>query len=603
MGRLWQLQVFDHNDLALEAEANRTRVEEVLPVRGNIFDSHGRQLSDNVPEFELWLDTADLAVDELPEIADVLAGLVGDDPDLLYRTLERSTLNNLGEIRLARSLDRQSALIAREQSFRWPGIDLRPRYRRRYVDGLVMGQLVGFTGPVPAEARDEHLARGVTLSEEVGLTGLEMQFQDELRGLSGGRLLEVGALNQDIRELHFTAPISGANVHLTVDTQFQAGITEILERFLGSDGAGVAVVLNPNNGDIRAMVDYPTFDNSPFAEGISDEDFQVLINDPRRPLINHAISGLYPPGSTFKLVAATAALEEDVINPSTPFTCEGNLILPSGWIFHDWLASGHGQVNLHRAISESCNIFFYKISGGDPYEGFLGVRDRALAEYARGFGFGRPTGIDMPHESGGVVPDRAWKERNLSAPWVTGDTYQAAIGQGFVQVNPLQLVNMYAAIGNGGTLFRPRLVSHLTNNEGRLIREIEPSVLGRIPISEGNLGLVQQALEQAVNGVNGTGFRARTDSVRSAAKTGTAEYSGQRDANGNLPSHSWFVGYAPHDQPEMAFAVLIRDGGEGSLAAALVARDILDYYFTGQIATLQYPTLAELRSSTVGADG
>ena len=595
VGRMWQLQIFQHEDLSLEAEANRTRVEEVPPVRGLVFDASGRRLADNVPVFDFWIDTEGFDIESLADLVDLVAEPIGAESQELFRTLERAILNGFGEVEIARNLDRETALAIRQNTYRWPGIELRPRYRRQYFEGPTMGQLVGFTGPVPAESRDAYLDRGANLAEEVGLAGIEMYYQDELRGTGGRRLLEVGALKQDIRELHYTAPVTGANIHLTIDTPFQQGITAILERFLAPDGAGVVIVLDPRNGNVNALVDYPTFDNSSFAAGISDDEFQGLISDPRHPLINHAISGLYPPGSTFKIVAAAAALEEGVVDAATPFDCGGHLILPSGWIFYDWLESGHGAVNLHRAISESCNVYFYKISGGDPHAGFSGVRDKALAQYAREFGFGRGTGIDLPHESVGTVPDRTWKRSALGAPWVTGDTYQAAIGQGFVQVNPLQLANMYAAIGNGGTLYRPRLVTHLTNSNGTTIRRIEPQSAGQLPVTDANLALIRQALEDAVQGVNGTGFRARTDAVRFAAKTGTAEYAGQRDANGNLPSHSWFAGYAPSDRPEIAFAVLIRDGGEGSHTAALVARDVLEFYFGGTVPPLRYPTLAAIR--------
>ncbi len=596
VGRMWQLQIFQHEDLALEAEANRTRVEEVPPVRGMVFDASGRRLADNVPVFDFWLDSTGVDIETLPDLVESTAATIEADPGELFRTLERAILNGFGEIEIARNLDRNSALAVRENTFRWPGIELRPRYRREYFDGPTMGQLVGFTGPIPAESRDAYLDRGVSLAEDVGLSGIEMRFQDDLRGTSGRRLLEVGALKQDIRELHYTAPVTGANIHLTIDTPFQSGITAILERFLSPEGAGVVIVLDPRNGNVLALVDYPTFDNSSFAAGISDDEFQGLIADPRHPLINHAISGLYPPGSTFKIVAAAAALGEGVVNAETPFQCAGHLILPSGWIFHDWLANGHGTVDLHRAIAESCNVYFYKISGGDPYAGFSGVRDKALARYARDFGFGRATGIDLPHESVGTVPDRTWKQTALGAPWVTGDTYQAAIGQGFVQVNPLQLANMYAAIGNGGTLYRPRLVTHLTNSNGATIRRIESEAIGQLPVTGAHLALIRHALDEAVQGINGTGFRARTGTVRFAAKTGTAEYAGRRDENGNLPSHSWFAGYAPHEDPEIAFAVLIRDGGEGSHTAALVARDVLEFHFGGKVPPLRYPTLAAIRA-------
>ena len=343
------------------------------------------------------------------------------------------------------------------------------------------------------------------------------------------------------------------------------------------------------------MVSYPAFDNQLFAEGISTDDFSRLASDPRRPLINHAIAGLYPPGSTYKLVAAAGAMEEKVLAPEHIVDCPGHLILPSGWIFYDWLLTGHGEVNLHRAISESCNVYFYNVSGGNPYTDLAGLGERRLAEYSRGFGFGRATGIDLPNEQDGIVPDSEWKHDNLGEPWVTGDTYQAAIGQGFVQATPLQLLNMYAAIGNGGTLFRPRLIDRVESNVGEVI-EIPPvQEMGRLPVSASNLELLRNGLLEGVHGVNGTGKQARTEVAIVAGKTGTAEYTGQLVEGGNLPSHAWFAGYAPADHPRIAFMVLIRDGGEGSQAAAPVARDIVDFYFTGSVPPMRYAPFSARR--------
>ena len=307
-------------------------------------------------------------------------------------------------------------------------------------------------------------------------------------------MIEVEALGREVRELAVTEPQPGINAFLTIDLEFQRSVNELLNRFLGDRGAGVAIVLDPNNGDVLSMVSYPSFDNAPFAEGISAAAFERLATDDRRPLINHAISGLYPPGSTYKLVAAAGALEEKVAIPATSIECSGHLILPSGWIFYDWLLSGHGNVNLHRAISESCNVYFYNISGGNPYTEFRGLGEERLANFGREFGFGSPTGIDLPNELAGVVPDHTWKSRNLDEPWVTGDTYQAAIGQGLVQATPLQLVNMYAAIGNGGTLYKPRLVDRIEDSQGEVLEVPAVRELGKVDVSAKNLELLRRGL-------------------------------------------------------------------------------------------------------------
>jgi len=380
-----------------------------------------------------------------------------------------------------------------------------------------------------------------------------------------------------------------------VEVEFQRGMHEIMARFLGDLGAGVAIVMNIDSGDVLGMVSYPAFNNQLFAEGISTEDFSRLASDSRRPLINHAIAGLYPPGSTYKLVVAAGALEEKVLSPEHIVDCPGHLTLPSGWIFYDWLLTGHGEVNIHRAISESCNVYFYNVSGGNPYTDLVGLGERRLAEYSRAFGFGRATGIDLPNELDGIVPDSEWKHDNLDEPWVTGDTYQAAIGQGFVQATPLQLLNMYAAIGNGGTLYRPRLIDRVENSQREVIDIPEVEELGRLPLSADNLERLRSGLLEAVQGVNGTGKQARSEVASVAGKTGTAEYTGQLVEGGNLPSHAWFAGYAPADRPRIAFIVLIRDGGEGSAAAALVARDIVDFYFTGTVAPMRYAPFSSRR--------
>ena len=597
-GRLWQLQIANGSEFAVQAEANRTRSISVPPVRGLIFDRVGKRLVRNIPVFSVWATPADIPNDETARVATVLAHLTDGIPDEIELAISLGRSDPAQPIRVARDVPRETALIVAERTLELPGIAIRDSTKREYSKGETLGAIVGFTGPIPAERAAEYSRRGVRFDEDIGLAGIEKSLQTKFRGDDGRRLIEVDALGSEVRELAVTQPKSGSNIYLTIDADLQENVAEIMKRFLGDQGAGVAIMLDPNSGDVLSMVSYPSFDNQSFAGGISSEEFEGLSSDPRRPLINHAISGLYPPGSTYKLVAAAGALEERVAEPSTAVDCAGHLILPSGWVFYDWLLTGHGTVNLHRAISESCNVYFYNISGGNPYTEFKGLGERRLAKFGHSFGFGRATGIDLPNEVPGVVPDHQWKTRNLNEPWVTGDTYQAAIGQGLVQATPLQIVNMYAAIGNGGTLFKPRIIDRIEDSNGEVLEVPPVQELGKVAVSATNMALIRSGLVEAVNGSQGTGSRARTSVVTMAGKTGTAEYAGPTDADGNPLSHAWFVGYAPAEAPRVALVVLIRDGGEGSFAAAPVARDLVELYFTGSVPAMRYVPLKSTRRAS-----
>jgi len=304
-------------------------------------------------------------------------------------------------------------------------------------------------------------------------------------------------------------------------------------------------------------------------------------------LVNHAISGQYPPGSVFKIVPAAAALEEGVVNRRTALTCQGTLWLPNKYFpddpelaqqFYCWIHKydrGHGPLNIIQAIAHSCDIFFYQIAGG--LEEFQGLGLERLSEYARSFGLGQPTGIDLTGEATGLVPTKKWKRLNYAEGWATGDTYNVAIGQGFILVTPLQLLNATSAAANGGTLYRPQIVYQVTDADGQVIRPFAPEVLGQIPVSEENLALVCEGLRAAVEW--GTGWGANLEGIEVAGKTGTAEYPGPRDEEGHLPTHAWFTAFAPAEEPEIALLVFVAGGGDGAATAVPIAVDILRYYF------------------------
>ncbi|MCY3959023.1 MAG: penicillin-binding protein 2 [Chloroflexi bacterium] len=586
--RLWQLQVVESDTYRAQAAQNRARTRPIQPLRGLIYDRNRTPLVANAPVFSVWLTPADLPLEREGPVLANLAVLTGERLVDLRFKLNQARLAPDVPARLARAVPRESALTIEERRQDLPGIAVRTGTRREYAHGDVFGHILGFTGPIPAEDVQTYRGQGVRFDEDIGLAGIERSLQTQLRGRDGEQRLETDAFGRALHELSFTPPQVGRHAVLTIAVNEQKAIREILARHLAlrERGAGAVVVLRPDTGDVVAMVSLPDYDSNIFTRGASSESFALLVSDPRRPLINHAISGLYPPGSTYKVIAASGALEAGVVLPQSKIHCDGRLILPDGWAFDDWLPQGHGLVDLERAIAESCNIYFYNVSGGNPYTRLQGLGNRRLAEFERSFGFGQRTGIDLPGEASGLVPTSEWKNKNLQQPWVTGDTYHAAIGQGLVQVTPLQIASMYAAIGNGGRVMRPRLVDRMLDHHGNVADRTPPQVRGVLPISDTNLQLLQAGLYRAVNEPQGTGPRARSAHTVVAGKTGTAEYSGARDAEGRLPSHAWFAGYAPAEQPEYAFAVLVRDGGEGSFAAAPIARDIVDYLVTGDMPPL-----------------
>ena len=588
LGRLWQLQVVEADVYRVQAANNRTRTTLIRPLRGLIYDRNREPLVANAPVFSAWLTPAELPPEREGPVLANLAVLTGERIEDLGFKLSQARLAPDTPARLARAVPRESALTIEERRHDLPGISVRTSTRREYAHGDIFGHILGFTGPIPAEEVEAYREQGVRFDEDIGLAGVERSLQSHLRGQDGEQRTETDAFGRVLHEVSFKSPQVGRHAVLTIAVNEQQAIREILARHLAlrDRGAGAVVVLRPDSGDIVAMVSLPDYDSNIFTRGASTESFALLVSDPRRPLINHAVSGLYPPGSTYKVIAASGALEAGVVLPQSKIHCDGSLVLPSGWAFDDWLPQGHGLVDLQRAIAESCNIYFYNVSGGNPYTKLQGLGNRRLAEFEREFGFGARTGIDLPGEASGLVPTSEWKNKNLQQPWVTGDTYHAAIGQGLVQVTPLQITCMYAAIGNGGRVMRPRLIDRMLDQHGNVAERIPPHVRSVLPISPENLGLLQAGLYRAVNEPSGTGLRARSSHTIVAGKTGTAEYSGQRDAQDRLPSHAWFAGYAPAAQPEYAFAVLVRDGGEGSFAAAPIARDVVDYLMTGNMPPL-----------------
>ncbi len=614
--QMWRLQIAEGEYYRMLADRNRFRLMPIQAARGVIYDRHGRILVRNIPSFTVTIIPAYLPEDEQEEMTilsrlsalleiPISAATASADPAPPQRGLKEI----VGEARdtapyrpltLKTNVDRDTVFIIEEEHLGLPGVLIEIEPIRQYPSAALTSHIIGYMGHIPGAQAELYTSQGYDPnSDKVGLTGVELTFEEELRGSKGFKYSEVDVAGREIRAVGDPQPsLPGHNLILTIDLDLQKFTEDALrqgmeeaEAYYGEASrveSGVAIVMNPQTGEILSFVSLPSYDNNLFASGISQEDWALLTEDPGKPLVNHAVSGQYPPGSAFKIVPAAAALEEGVINSKTTLNCEGTLWLPNKYFpddpelaqqFYCWIhkyGRGHGWLNIIQGIAQSCDIFFYQVAGG--LEEFQGLGLERLAEYAHAFGLGQPTGIDLPGEASGLVPTKKWKRLNYSESWATGDTYNVAIGQGFILVTPLQLLNATAAVVNGGTLYRPQIVYQITDADGVVTRPFTPEVLGEIPVSEENLALVREGLRAAVEW--GTGWGANLEGVAVAGKTGTAEYPGPPiDDEGHLPTHAWFTAVAPAEEPEIALVIFVAGGGEGTITAVPIATDILRYYF------------------------
>jgi penicillin-binding protein 2 len=630
IGQLWRLQVVRGSYYQTMADENRFRLEQNAAPRGIIYDRRGHILARNMPQVTVSVIPAYLPEDEaerselLFELATLLdmpmRGLstsrtpwgvvqpgVEVEPDMANGVLDILQEAELAPYRpalLKRDVPRQVAMILEEEHLDWPGVLVQAQPVREYLTGSLTSHILGYIGPIPQEQAEAYEARGYNPNQHlVGLSGVEYTFEEALRGQDGQKLIEVDVAGREVRivgETQTTTP--GNNLRLTLDLDLQQATEEILRRHLRSvyKEQGVAIAMNPQTGEILTMVSLPSYENNDFTGGISSDALQALQEDPSHPLVNHAISGMFPPGSTFKIVVASAGLEEEVITTSTRLFCGGILWLPNRfypedpslaqpfycWIYHDYHGQ-HGSLGVLSALSQSCDIFFYQVGGGYR-DRFEGLGDERLGYYAELFGFGERSGLDLPGEATGLVPTVKWKRVNYSESWVTGDTYNMSIGQGFVLSTPLQVLNATAAVANGGTLYRPQIVREIVDGEGDIVQAFAPDVIRQIPVSADNLGIVRQGMRGAVAGPGGTAHSISVPGIAVAGKTGTAEYFidrnkdgiPDRDREGNLPTHAWFTSFAPYQNPEIALLVFVFGGGEGSATAVPIANEILNYYFS-----------------------
>lgn len=648
--RLWDVQIVRGNEFRKQAVSNRLREESLAAPRGIIYDRNGLPLVHNAPNFEVHIIPAYLPDDEnealrvfrrLSELLDMPvqaqpitsnvvvpmgrgAPSIIDGMKFIYdRTAERIEArgcciqNKVNEVRgitpyasvvIKTGLDRDLALRIAEEAQRLPGVRVHAATSREYISGTVMSSIVGFTRRI---GPDDQLPRDLydPDTDRFGAVGVEGQFEDMLRGQKGQRTVEEDVVGREVRVVgQILQPVPGDNVYLTIDFDFQKYVYEALQEEIDTlnrvgdrtvTRRGAAIALNPKTGEILAMVSLPSYDNNLFSRPvIKQTDLDALTNDPYLPQINHAFQSAFPPGSTFKIVPAAAGLQEGVITPRTIINDPGVLVLPNQLApdnpalaqkFYGWYKAGFGDQNVVQALQHSVNVFFYKVGGGYHVDGepdFEGLGADRLGDYAKKFGFGELTGVDLIGESEGFVPNRIWKRLTTTEAWTTGDTYNMSIGQGYLTATPLQVLNAYAAVANDGVLMTPQVVKQINDSQGQIVKKFTPRALRKVPIDFANLSVVRQGLDAVINVDTGTGTKAALPDVRVVGKTGTAEYCddmAQKNGDclfpGRIPTHAWFAAYAPLDDPQIAVVVFIYNGGEGSAAALPVAHNILKYWF------------------------
>jgi penicillin-binding protein 2 len=542
--RLFYLQIVDGGRLATLAVRNQTVLEAIRSPRGLIYDRNGRPLVTNVPTFVVKLRPSDMTLDQRPVVVDRLSALLGMPAADINSTIDGNPGSTFDLVRIAGDVDEPTARLISEAGPDLPGVEVDVEARRQYTDGPLMSQLLGYSAPFSGDQLATLKDKGYLPDDLIGKAGLEAEYEPELRGTYGSESVEQDASGRQTQVLQtVTPPQPGDSLHLTIDTKTQQQAQKALTWAMKTVGLkrGVVIAMNPQNGEVLAMVSLPTYDNNQFAKGISNAEYAKLLNNPDKPLTNHAIQEHFPPGSTYKLVTGTGVLADKKITDKTKVQTRGYLTLGSTR-FYDWNHRGFGACNIYCGFGHSSDTFFFQMAGK------LGI-DR-LGYWAKQYGFGAVTGIDLPGEVPGIVPTNQWKQDTLGEKIFPGEVYQAGIGQGYDVVTPIQLINAYAALANGGTVYQPQIVHDIVGPDGSVVRPFTPKVLHKMAAPANVLRIMRNAARNVV--VVRHTYNLVDLPIKVAGKSGTAEF-GTRDKEGRLPFHSWFVGFVPKDPKHGSF--------------------------------------------------
>ncbi|HKW73029.1 MAG TPA: penicillin-binding protein 2 [Candidatus Dormibacteraeota bacterium] len=576
--KLAQLQATDGPQLAALAHSNSLRHVVLEADRGIIYDRHGMALVENRAVWSLLVTPAGLAHDPFDRALELetLARVAGTPEEKLASQLFAG--DPFSPITIKRDLSQTDQLTLNERLPQLPGVSLEQREVRHYLDPLVFGHVLGYVGPIDSPQLKRLMASGYQPDEMVGKIGIEAGLEPWLRGSDGWEDIEVDARGAVRKVLAFEAPVAGASVYLTLDAALQRATAAALAAGLVRDGktAGASVVMDPRTGEVLALVSLPGYDTNLFTHGISQVDYSRLLNDPNKPLLNRAIAGQYAPGSTFKMVTATAGLQEGKITAQTLLSCPPYINV-SGWIYHNWASYSLGQMNVARALATSCDTFFYQVASM--------VGDVTLARYARAYGFGQAKDIELPGVMAGLVPDRIWKQLNCGVAdqssdacrWTEGDTITFGIGQSYLLTTPLNQAVYAAALANGGRVLRPTLVHDVVDAGGRVVLKQDTQVTSTVPASATTIQAVREGMREEINPPYNMNYWFRVSGVPAdgGGKTGTAQWGG---SGLDLPTHAWFIFFAPFAMPELALSVFVERGELSEVEAAPIGVDITKFY-------------------------
>ena len=574
--RLFQLQVIEVGELREQAVRNSVRTARLEPQRGEIVDREGRVLAKTRSAWQLDLVPSDLQRREVTFAA--LGQLLDRDPaELVAKVGQPRGIARFRPVRLEGDLDEVALARVETHRFALPGVTTRVRPLRHYLDGAIAAHLLGTLGEIRGEQLEQEAFSGYRSGDIVGQTGLEAVLETQLRGHAGGRNVMVDAAGREVQVLDEVAPEAGSRVVLTLDLDLQRAAWEAFHDVPKGEPAkmGSAVAIDVRNGDVLVMLSQPSFDSNAFSGCIDSTTWKALTSDEWDPLRNRAIQNHYPPGSTHKAVVAAALLQEGVIDAHSRVFCPGSFHF-GGRSYRCWKHEGHGTVDLHKALQQSCDVFFYTFGVQ------LGI-DR-LANIAKSFGLGQPTGVGLPGEASGLIPSSQWKEQRFGERWYPGETVSAAIGQGYTLYTPIQLAVAYAGIASGQQI-QPRLVLRIEGEDG--IEEMPASPAKPVAVAPELLALVREGMTAVVETPGGTGGRARVPGVKVAGKTGTAQVVQLQHTEGMNESqipiryrdHAWFGAFAPADAPEIAVGVFVEHGMHGSTGAGPIVQRILARYF------------------------
>jgi len=659
VARLFNLQILQVETYSSLADDNRFDRISIPAARGVVYDANGSQLVRNLASFNVYITPASLpdSVAETEAIYRTLSEITGVPLDLegppaaacvagrgIRQLVVEGLTNRPFDLwPIACDIDEMTARILLQQQIDMPGVTVEAVPVRQYPTGILTSAVIGYLGPIPAAEVDFWESLGfVADRDKVGYGGIEFAYQDILAGTNGLKLVEKDVAGSQLHEVGAgNPPVPGSSLLLTIDTRLQAIATSALAKrmeFINRNAGdvkttiGALIAMNPQTGEILAMVSIPSYENNRLARFIPEYYFRQLSEDASKPLTNQAIQSSYPPGSSFKMVTALGALNEGIIDPNRTLSDPGLITIQNQYFPNDpglakdfvcWKEDGHGNINFVQAIAFSCNVFFYKIGGGFENEVVgegLGIDN--LNIYARALGYGNLLGIDLPGEEDGLIPNPDWKRLNRGESWSTGDTYISVVGQGFVGATPLQVLTSIATLANGGRVMWPHVVRDVLDGEGNLVQRYEPCVLWDIGdgvlippsaiaadcpsmdpevreqviaehldspdilLGPGVLDLVQEGMRLVVEDEEGTAHDyAQLEGISSGGKTGTGEFCDDTAFRrglcipGNWPTHSWYTAFAPFENPEIVVVAFVYNGGEGAVTSGPIVQQVLEAYF------------------------